>query len=395
VTKEEILAEVNNRNLKIALDLSCLFHQPLTGVGYHTLNLVRKILELDKTNEYCAFGSSGQSTPECFSSLAELGARTRGFRIPSRLKHFCWNNLNWPPMEWFTGPADIAHGFFHLLPPTRKAKRIVTIHDLSAFLFKDVNTRKNASLHQTVLTYAAKHADAIVTDSHSTREDVIEKLGAPEDKVHVVYSGIVREEYNVPLDPKAFDQVKEKFNIDGDYFIHLGTLEPRKNIPKLIEAYARLKARLPHCPQLVLAGSKGWMSEPIFEAITRHNLEKVVTVTGYLSRQEILLLLRGAFACVYPSRYEGFGIPVLEAMAARVPVLTSNLSSLPEVIGDTGIQVDPDNLDELEAGMERLITHRDEALAQVDRAYARAGEFSWESSAKALLKVYQTVAPLD
>ena len=377
--------------LRIGLDVSCLVPQPLTGVGYFTLHLVDAFLERYPGCDVRLFASSAQGAPAVLDGLARRATRCRSVRFPTRLKTALWTRAAWPPIEWFTGAVDIAHGCFHLLPASRGARRVVTVYDLSGMRQAGTHTAGDLALHRRLLAHAVPRADALVAISESCKGDLVELLGANPDRVHVVYGGVAMAEFEGALDTEALSRVRAKFGIEGDYFIHLGTLEPRKNLPRLLEAYARVRERHGELPRLVLAGRAGWMYEAVFETIRRLGLEDAVIHTGYLERAEAVVLLRGAFACVYPSLYEGFGLPVLEAMAARVPVLTSNVSSLPEVIGETGIQVTPDDVDAIAAGLEDLVERRGEALGRVEAAYARAQDFSWTASAEALAGVYESL----
>jgi len=376
----------------IGLDVSCLIPQPLTGVGYYTVNQLRALFARQDNFEFRLFASSAAPPPAVVNEFAALCARSRIVRWPTRLKLAMWTRLEWPSIEWFTGPVDIAHGMFHLLPAARRAKRVVTVFDLSGIRRADTHTLQSNRAHLKMLKHAAGNADALIAISQSSGNDLTELLGVDPQKVYVVYGGVRTEEFSGELDRTALADVKRRFGIGRDFFVHLGTIEPRKNIPRLLEAYARVRTRLPDCPQLVLAGKQGWMWEPVFETVSRLDLAEDVVHTGYVSRQEAVLLLRGAYACVYPSLYEGFGLPVLEAMAARTPVLTSNISSLPEVIGDTGIQVDPENVDAIEQGLTELVEHYEAALERVNPACERAKEFTWNHSAAALAAVYRRLA---
>lgn len=303
-----------------------------------------------------------------------------------------WTSFEWPPIEWFTGSVEVAHGMFHLLPAARKAKRLTTVFDLTTFRYAETHRAESAGSHVKMLRHAAKKADALIAISQSCRTDIMELLGIAPERVHVVYGGVFTNEFSVEFDSNALTEIKQRLGIHSEYFIHLGTLEPRKNIPRLLQAYARVRDRFLECPQLVLVGKEGWGYDPIFQTIQSLNLSGKVVHAGYVERDEAVSLLRGAYACLYPSLYEGFGLPVLEAMAAHTPVLTSNVSSLPEVIGDTGIQVNPESVDEIETGMIALIEQHDQALLRADAAYERAKTFTWENSARTLANVYRQVA---
>jgi len=376
----------------IALDVSCLIPRPLTGVGYYTTHLLRALFARDDNFEFRLFATSRSRHSALPTEFTDQCSRSITRRWPTRLKVAMWTRLEWPPIEWFTGRVDIAHGAFHLLPAARHAKRATTVFDLSGIHRPETHTAHSNRIHRRMLEHAVREADALIAISQSSRNDLVELFGAPPERTHVVYGGVFVEEFAGSLDRAALDELKQRFGIRGDYFVHLGTIEPRKNIPRLLDAYARIHARVPDCPELVLAGKKGWMCEATFETIERLGLTDSVIQTGYVTRQEAVLLLQGAYACVYPSLYEGFGLPVLEAMAARTPVLTSNVSSLPEVIGDTGIQVDPESVDEIEQGLSELIDRYDAALDRVQPAYERATEFTWDRSAAALDAVYRTLA---
>ena len=377
--------------IKIGLDASCLIPQPLTGVGYYTLHQLRALLSEDRGLEFRLFASSAQAAPEYLRELGRRCEHMRTLRCPTRLKNLAWTQFEWPPIERFVGPVDVAHGCFHLLPAARRAKRMATVFDLSGIRCPHTHSAGDVGLHRRLLRHAVAKADALVAISESSKADLVELLGAAPERVYVVYGGVLLEEFDRDLDGEALAALKARFGITGEYVIHLGTLEPRKNLARLIEAYGRVRARRGECPALVLAGKAGWMYDDVFETIERLGLGDSVIHTGYLERAEAVCLLRGACGCVYPSLYEGFGLPVLEAMAARVPVLTSKVSSLPEVVGDTGLLVDPESVDAIEAGLFELIEERAAGSERATRAYERAQNFTWQRSAAALADVYRAV----
>ncbi len=374
--------------MRAGFDVSCLVDQPLTGVGYHTLHLVRALLALGDGPAVRLFASSTKAAPPV---LEELGAAAEDFcfvRWPTRLKLNLWLRLGWPAMERFTGPVDIAHGTFHLTPASRCARRVVTVHDLACLRLPGTHTPAARTQHERLLRHAVAQADAIIAVSQNTRNDLIDLLGAVPERVHVVPNGVCREEFTGPFPGEELAAAKKKSGVAGRYLLHLGTLEPRKNLVRLVKAYADVRDSVPDCPQLVLAGKKGWLCEDLFETIDRLGLAGAVVHTGHVTRTEAVALLRGAEGLAYPSLYEGFGLPVLEAMAAGTPVLTSNTSSLPEVVGDCGLLVDPEDTDAIAAGLQQLVTDRHHAEARALRGRERAAQFTWEASARALHHVY-------
>ncbi|MFO7974877.1 MAG: glycosyltransferase family 1 protein [Candidatus Hydrogenedentota bacterium] len=376
--------------LRVALDLSCALEGPLTGVGYAAWRQAHALASLEAPLDLRLFATRarGGAIPEDLRRNF-----TRCFATPCarRLKLFLWTRYNWPPLEWFCGEADIAHGMFHGLPAARNAKRMATIHDLVVFRYPETHTVSTVRTHQRLLIHAARYADALIAVSESCRQDVMGLLDVPPDKVFVVPNGVCLEEFEGELDSSALAHCKERLGVASDYWLYIGTIEPRKNLCRLLEAYRRVMERFPECPDLLLAGRRGWYADPVFKAISDLRLEEKVKHAGYLPRSDVILLLRGAAGCLYPSLYEGFGLPVLEAMAARVPVLTSNVSALPEVIGPYGVLINPEDVDELESGLETLLTRSEMCAQMVEQAYERAQGFTWESSAKRLMEVYEIV----
>ena len=374
--------------ISIGLDVTSLLTTPLTGVGYYAKDLTQALLE--RQGLRCMlFAGSARGNLDHFRELAAHSTGARYVRWPQRLKIPMWTRLNWPPLEWFTGPIDIAHGLFDLLPAARRAPRLVTVHDLTYIRYPDAHTEQTVAVHSRMLRHAVRKADAIVAVSHSTKRDLEELMHAEPRKVHVVHNGVNIQEFSAQTDAAAFHRVRTRLGIEREFLVHLGTLEPRKNIPRLLQAYARVRDARADCPQLVLAGRAGWKCEPVFQTLETLSLPGDVLVAGYVDRAEAIALLQNAYACAYPSLCEGFGLPVLEAMAARTPVLTSTASSLPEVIGDAGILVDPESIDSIEAGLLELLDNPETARARTEAAFERAQQFTWARSAQALEQLYR------
>lgn len=386
---------MSEKPLRVALDLSSALERPLTGVGYVALHQANALANLGTSLDLRLFATRarGVTIPENLQ-----GAFTQSFVVPNmrRAKLAIWLRYNWPPIEWFCGDVDIAHGLFHGLPAARRAKRVVTIHDLVVFRYPETHTKATVRAHRRLLTHAALHADALIAVSESCREDLVEQLNVPPGRIYVVPNGVWLEEFQGELDNEALKRWKQRLEIGSDYWIYIGTIEPRKNLDRLLVAYADIVRRFPECPDLLLVGRRGWHSKTVFDAIRylalkQTALEHKIKQVGYLARSDVILLLRGSAGCLYPSLYEGFGLPVLEAMAARVPVLTSNVSAIPEVIGPHGVLIDPEDVDDLKSGLERLLMERDLCSQMVAKAYERAQGFSWQASAKRLAEVYEKI----
>ncbi|MFA6245234.1 MAG: glycosyltransferase family 1 protein, partial [Candidatus Hydrogenedentales bacterium] len=290
------------------------------------------------------------------------------------------------------GPLDIAHNFSHHAPATRKALRLVTIHDLSFLRHPETHTARTIEVQSRLVRQCARDADAIVAVSRSCKSELVELLGIPQERVHVIPNGVHLDEFIGPLDNAALDELKTRLGITRGYFIQLGTIEPRKNIPRLIEAYTRLREKRHDLPQLVFVGKPGWMCEASFHPMKSLAESNDVVYAGYVERTEAVLLLRGALACVYPSLYEGFGLPVLEAMAARTPVITSNTSSMPEVAADAALCADPMSVDSIARALDMALDDPSAAAARAEAGFDRAQSFTWEHSANQLANLYKTLA---
>lgn len=285
---------------------------------------------------------------------------------------------------------DLLHST-DFIPPLRvnSFKSVITVHDLAFLRWPHFLTEDSARYYGQV-DQAVKRADHIIAVSQSTRDDVIGMLGAPPAKVTVVYEAadpiyrpIAREE--------ALASYKDQHLLPEEFILFVSTIEPRKNITTLLRAYAILRDRYRVGAGLVLAGGVGWQSEQIFEEVEALGLEERVTFLGRVNNGDLLYLYNLARCLAHPARYEGFGLPPLEAMASGIPVVVSNVSSLPEVVGDAGLLVDPNDPEELAVALHRLLS--DEALRSDLRAkgLARAQIFSWQRAAQETLAIYRAL----
>jgi alpha-1,3-rhamnosyl/mannosyltransferase len=258
------------------------------------------------------------------------------------------------------------------------------------FRHPETHTPRMVLVQQTLLRHTAKHADYIVAVSENCKAELVNILGLSAERIHVIQNGVNTAEFDSPFDARRLNELRLAHGIDGEYIIHLGTIEPRKNLVRLCTAYKQLRETRRDLPKLVIVGAVGWGSGPIMTAISA--LGDSVVRPGYLSRADAVLLLRGARACVYPSMYEGFGLPVLEAMAARTPVITSNISALPEVAGDAALYIDPHDAGSIAHAIGTLLDDPASAAARVAIGRQRAEAMSWETSAAKLASLYKSLA---
>lgn len=350
-----------------------------SGVGEYVHQLVRHLADASEDDSLTLFTSSWKDRPDPSLATTWPDVRVSDHRIPVALLNLAWHNLEWPPVEWLaSGDHDVVFSPHPLLTPTRHAAQVVMIHDLD---FLDHPERTEREIRRDYPRLAASHARRaarIVVPSRYTAGEVGRKLDIPLERVRVCAQGVPA--WRTPLDPPALR--------DG-YVLFMGTLEPRKNVGTLLSAYGRLLARRPDGPRLVLAGSAGPGAQSWLDAVARPPLAGHVEHLGYVSDDERQRVYAGARLLVLPSLDEGFGMPALEAMSLGIPVVTSTRGALPEVVGDAGILVSPDDEDALVVALERVLS--DDALARTlsARGQDRARHFDWQATARAVRAVFE------
>ena len=357
----------------------------LYGAANYTVNLVRALEQVDCVNEYTVFAK-----PE-HASLFSSRERFHIVPVPLASRYFriAWEQTMLPVLAR-RARLDVLHSPHYTMPFAAGCASVVSFHDMTFFLYPQVHRAYKKLFFTYMMRFSARHAGAIIAISESTRDDVLRILKLEPRKVFTVVYGIDR--IFQPLrDEAMFAEVRQKYNLPPQYILYVGNLEPRKNLPTLLRAFARLVQKgLPH--SLVLAGSRGWMDSDIFSTVQELGLGARVLFPGYCPQPELPALYGAASLFVYPSLYEGFGLPVLEALACGVPVITSNVSSMPEVAGDAALLVDPHNVDELADKMEGVL--EDAALRERLSCAGpeRARAFRWERTARETLAVYERAA---
>jgi alpha-1,3-rhamnosyl/mannosyltransferase len=292
-----------------------------------------------------------------------------------------WNRLNWPPVEWLAGDADVVHAQSPLLIPARAAAQVITIHDLD-FLSRPDRARAEMRRDYPALARTHAHrADHIVVSSHYAAGEVVRHLGVVPARVSVCSPG-------APAWAREI-AARRAYAIDpGSTILFVGTIDARKNVGGLLDAYERLKMRTPDAPPLVIAGRLTDAAAPLIDRVKSGTLANSVSFRGYVADHERPLLYQQARMVVLPSFEEGFGLPVLEAMACGVPVIVSNRGSLPEVAGDAAQPIDPDDVDGFAAQMKAMLD-REAAVTAIARGRAQASRYTWEACATAALEVYR------
>jgi glycosyltransferase involved in cell wall biosynthesis len=375
--------------VRVAVDARSAFSRSRTGIGHYTWYLIRHLPRVDPETTYVAWYLDARGVLGLTRKrrLAEEGHAPnlveRRIPIPSRWFHTLEMRYDVPRVEW-TARFDVLFAPNFVPPPTRARRLVLTVHDL-AFRLSPRTAPMATRRWLSHLDHALHRASRIIVVSENTRRDLLELYPVQPDRVSVVPLGVDGEVYT-PAPEGSVDAVRRRYGIQGPYVVCLAGIEPRKNLPALIRAYASLPGDVR--PGLVLAGPiapwnpEGWdLLRPVLDEQPPAIRERIV-LTGYVHDEQKVPLLTGAEALVFPSLYEGFGLPVIEAMACGAPVLTSNVSALPETAGGAALLVDPHDVDSIAQGIERLLT--DQALREKLRAAgrARASTFSWTETAR-------------
>jgi glycosyltransferase involved in cell wall biosynthesis len=375
--------------VRVTLDLSPAVHRH-AGLGRYAHELLSAALAVAPEHDYrvlyyMAGAGRGPEAPLDRLPAQVLRLPAKPWRMSVLLAHYARLNMD----AWIRG-GDVFHATDHLLPPLRRSKLVFTVHDLIYLFYPQYHLPLNRWYLTLMMPRFLRRADAIIAVSENTRRDVARLLKIPAERMTVIYEG-VSAAYSPALPPHEVARVRARYGLPERYLLFLGTLEPRKNLGALLAAYHALLARGVPLPRLVIAGRKGWLFEPIFERVRALGLAEQVCFTDWVPEADAPPLLAGAEAFVYPSVYEGFGLPPLEAMACGTPVITSTASSLPEIAGDAALLVAPDDTAGLAQAIERVLS---DAALRADlraRGLARAAQFTWEAAARQTLAVYHQV----
>lgn len=365
--------------MKIAIDIQPLLGEK-SGIGYYGESIIRE-LQKQRGNALSLQFFSIKRNKEKLENIRKKyfaeNTKIKCARFSMRLYLLITALIPLPRKLFFRCNADISFFFNFVCPPFAEGKKVLVVHDMVIKDCADTVSKNNRFVLKTQLKRSIKRADLIVTISNFSRDRIIKFFPEASGKIVVIPCAVDHERFRPIRDKSVISAAKNKYKIDGEYFLYLGTLEPRKNILRLIEAYFELTKRRFDCPKLVIAGGKGWLYESIFARAGELNLSKKIIFTGYLDEGDVTPIICGAAAFCFPSLYEGFGLPVLEAMACGTPVITSNCSSLPEVGGDACIYVNPHDTAEISDAMERIFSDEELRNRLSEKGILRAGGFNW------------------
>jgi glycosyltransferase involved in cell wall biosynthesis len=365
--------------MKIVIDAYFAI-QRYGGISKYTRELIKSLARIPEPLRLILFYNYFRQQGAIWKTNNSKCSAKRIF-FPRHLLVGAWNSFNWPSINLFCGSFDIYHGLHFVLPAVKKAKRILTVHDLTYLKYPEYfsNHSLNERGYKKELPASLKKCDAVIAVSKQTRDDLVDILKYPSENIKVIYHGVHKSFYQ-RVNKIDVQTVLSKYGINPPYIVYLvGTPEPRKNIPRTIEAWEKVSSSIP----LVLVGEK----QSLYRIIKSRKNNLILT--GYVDDKELRILLNSALIALYPSLYEGFGLPLLESMAAGVPAITSNRSCLPEVAGGAALLVDPNNVDEMAGAIENLL--EDESLRKnlKESGLKRSAEFTWEKAAAMTFSLYR------
>lgn len=379
--------------MNIAFDAVPLISDRMTGIGWCEAGQTTAMARLFPENKYSYNFFSRKDDHIKLERIAPFA----GDSISTNLVHFSGyiyraasTFIPVPYSHFFGKNSDLTHFFNYIVPPGVHGKTVVTVHDMVYKAFPETVRARTKYMLNSGLKSSMKRADMIVTDSEFSRSEILKYFPQHEKKIRVVPCGVDLDKFRPCSEPERIPSVKKSLDIEGEYFLYLGTIEPRKNLERLISAYHIFSQRIGgDVPKLVLAGGKGWLYDSIFQKVTDLGLSDKVLFTKYVPAEDMNPLMCGALAFVFPSIYEGFGMPPLEAMACGVPVLASDAASLPEVTGDCAVICDAYSEESIAEGLEKLWNDSELRSQLSIRGRERAADFSWDKSAEILYNVYK------
>lgn len=367
----------------ITVDLRSLHTQEFSGVESYTVRVLEQLLLSDQNSVYKLFYN--RFSKKEFNYFHFINAEFLQTRIPNRLLNLSIKFFNYPKIEKLIGEHQtLFMPNWNTLSVTPETKVVLTVHDLSPLLMPEFYSWKDRVWHWVInLNKLVKRANKIIAVSEFTKVSLIEKLKIPASKITVAQLGVDHENFRPNLSVDKLRDVRNTYSLPGDYILFVGTVEPRKNLSRVIEAFEQVNDPV----SLVIAGKLGWKYAAILKQIEQSPKRRFIKLLGYVPETDKPYIIKLARAFVWPSLYEGFGLPILEAMAVGTPVITSNVSSLPEVAGDSAILVNPFNVGDIAIGIQTLLTDDSVREHYIKAGLERSKKFTWENCAEEVRQV--------
>lgn len=365
--------------MRIGIDCRLPYYR-MGGISQYVLHLLPALAGIDGDNQYTVFHSR-KDRRSYLPDACNFGRHDLWTPCHHRLERWALS------LELLPHRLDVLHSPDFIPPGLGAGRRIITVHDLNFLHYPQFLTRESLRYYAGQIRWAVRAADHISADSHATRRDLIEQLRVHPDKVTTIYLA-ANPIYTSAHPESVVDAALAQFNLPRGFLLFVGTLEPRKNLPTLLRAYHKIRSEAGVDVPLVLVGSAGWMADEVFATIEELDLSRSVRHLGAIQDEQLAHLYAAAALLAIPSHYEGFGLPALEAMHGGCPVLVSNRASLPEIVGDAGLLLPPDDEDAWAAAISRVLGDGELKAEMANKGRSQARQFSWDATAKATLRLY-------
>jgi glycosyltransferase involved in cell wall biosynthesis len=384
--------------MTIGIDIRTLLDENYSGVSVYTDNLTRELLALDKDDDFRFYYNCGKDLSDRLPRFDQPNVKVRKTSYPNKFfNYFLQSLFRYPKFDREVGGTDVFWApHINFISLSDKTRKVITIHDLSFWRYPEFFTwRKNFWHKMNRIKKLFKEFEAIIAVSQNTKQDIIDLAGIEPEKIKVIYSGIDENFKILSPSDSVLEEVKKKYSLSSSFILFLGTLEPRKNVRGVIEAYNLLrqtdKTEEFEDLKLILAGGNGWKTEDIYEEYNNSPYKSDIQFLSYIKAEDKPALYNLASVFIYPSFYEGFGFPPLEAMACGAPVVTSAVSSLPEVAGGSALLVDPYNLAFLAEALRQILTNPGLAADLRKKGLENVKRFNWKKTAEEYLKVFKSL----
>jgi len=367
----------------VGIDASRTVAGKLTGTEYYAVNLIQAIATLDQHNQYRLYFNVPFQKPI---------VRQENFQMRVMPFPRLWTQLRLA-LECLLDPPQILFVPSHTLPVIRspKTKTIVTVHDLGAEFLAEYHQFPQKLYLNRSTEYVARHADHLIAVSNSTKNDLQKIFQVPEKRVTVVYEGVDLERFKPLKEKKDLERIRQKYQLKNEFLLFVGTIQPRKNLANLIEAFALYLQESKKNIDLVLVGKKGWLTDEIYAKPKLLGIQEKVFFLDYVAESDLPYFYNLASLFVLPSLYEGFGLPILEAMACGCPVAGSDCSSIPEVIGEAGLLFNPNSPQEISRSIHEMLENENLRAEKISQGLKRVKGFSWEKAAQKTLQLFEKI----
>jgi len=372
--------------MNIGVDIRPLMSKVRTGVGEYTYELLNAVFEIDKNNNYFLFYNSYNDVSDCIPKWQKDNVKLISTHWPNKLFNGLSLCVEQPKLDKLLGrKIDLFYSpNLNFTAVSKKCKLVLTVHDISFTLFPNFFTLKQRLWHKVIRPKKQfLRANMIIVPSANTKRDLSDYYGVNPEKIKIIYPGLSLQ--------KTENDISKKYNLPQKYFLFLGTIEPRKNITGMIDAFEKCYSSLKNPCSLVIAGAGGWKNKEVYQRAAASPIREKIKIIGYIQPEEKYSLYSKAEIFIYPSFYEGFGFPVLEAMSAGVPVITSNRSSLPEIGGQAVYYINPNNPLSIAEGMTRIANNENIGRFFKEKGLIQVEKFKWRNAASEWLNTINQI----